>query len=231
MQAKRIAGRSMVAVAATLLLAAGAPLAAQDHDATTAVKGAGLPAGWMVRFDPSRPGRPAPTVADVNFRVMAPGFHHTSGPAGIYYREADASKGNYTVSVSFGARKSMQHEAYGLFIGGSNLQTDKQNYLYFVIKPSDGTFLINHRTSDGKPNPVVAYTPSDAITKDSPTDGSASNKLAIRVAGDAVSFLVNDKVVKTLKKSEIDGASTDGLVGLRLNHNLDLHISDFGVKK
>lgn len=215
---------------AALVLSAAAPLSAQDHDPTTAVKGTGLPAGWMVRFDPSRPGRPGPTVADVNFRVMGPGFHHTSGPAGIYYRAADASKGNYTVSVSFGARKSMQHEAYGLFIGGSELQSDKQNYLYFVVKPSDGTFLINHRTSDGRPTPVVAYTASDAIAKDSPTDGSATNKLAIRVAGADVSFLVNDKVVKTLKKSELDGASTDGLVGMRLNHNLDLHIADFGVK-
>ena len=222
-----------IALAVTLVLAGAAPVAAQAHemDPTAKVAGAGLPAGWMVRFDPARPGRPAATVAEVNFRVMAPGFHHNSGPAGIYYREADASKGVYTVSATFGAHKSMQHEAYGLFIGGSELQSDKQNYLYFVIKPSDGTFLINHRTSDGKPVSVVQYQESDFIHKDAATDGSASNTVAIQVTKDAVIFLVNDKAVKTLKKTEIDGASTDGLVGMRLNHNLDLHISDFGVKK
>ncbi|MES2305576.1 MAG: hypothetical protein V4558_08715 [Gemmatimonadota bacterium] len=221
---------SRIALMAAIAFAAVSPLGAQDHDPTTAVKGTGLPAGWMVRFDPAYPGRPTPTVADVNFRVMGPGFHHTSGPAGIYYKEADASKGNYTVSATFGQRKSSQHEAYGLFIGGKDLQTATQNYLYFIVKPVDGTFLINHRTSDGKPKSVVAYTASDAINKDSPTDGSATNKLSIKVSGDVVSFMVNDKEVKSLKKSELDGASTDGLVGMRLNHNLDLHIADFGVK-
>lgn len=225
MKVSRIAGLAVAAFVAV------APLSAQDHDPTTMVAGTGLPSGWMVRFDPAYPGRPAPKISDINFRVMAPGFHHTSGPAGIYYRKADAPKGNYTVSATFNQAKSMQHEAYGLFIGGHDLQTDKQNYLYFVIKPQTGTFLINHRTSDGKPTAVSAFAPSDAIHKDSPTDGSASNKLAIKVAGDVVSFWINGTEVKSLKKNEIDGANTKGIVGMRLNHNLDVHIADYGVKK
>ena len=220
-----------IALGAALALVAASSLMAQEKDPTTQVAGSGLPAGWMVRFDPSRPGRPVPTVADVNFRVMAPGWHHNSGPAGIYYREADATKGTYTLSASFAQMKSMQHEAYGIFIGGSGLQSDKQNYLYFIIKPADGTFLINHRSSDAKPVTVVPYTASDAINKDAPADGAAKNKLSITVGKDDVTFLMNDKVVKVLKKTELDGASTDGLVGMRLNHNLDLHIVEFGVKK
>lgn len=221
---------SRFAYVAALAFAAVAPMSAQDHDPTTAVKGTGLPAGWSVRFDPAYPGRPAAKVADVNFRVMGNGFHHTSGPAGIYYKDADASKGNYTVSATFAQAKSSNHEAYGIFIGGKDLQTPTQNYLYFIVKPADGTFLINHRTSDGKPNSVSAYAADPAIHKDA-ADGSATNKLAIKVAGDVVTFMVNDKAVKTLKKSELDGASTDGLVGMRLNHNLDLHITGFGVSK
>jgi hypothetical protein len=220
-----------IALGAAMALVAASPLMAHEKDPTTQVAGSGLPAGWMVRFDPPRPGRPASTVAEVNFRVMAPGWHHNSGPAGIYYREADAPKGTYTVSATFAQMKSMQHEAYGIFIGGSGLQSDKQNYLYFLVKPVDGTFLINHRSSDAKPVAVVPYTASDAINKDAPADGAAKNKLSITVGKDDVTFLMNDKVVKTLKKSELDGASTDGLVGLRLNHNLDLHIVEFGVKK
>lgn len=221
-----------IALATALVVAGVTPLVAQAHDDPThQVAGTGLPSGWMVRFDPAYPGRPAPKISDVNFRVMAPGFHHTSGPAGIYYREADASKGNYTVSATFSQAKSSQHEAYGLFIGGKDLQTNTQNYLYFVIKPQNGMYLINHRTSDGKPTSLVAYTASDAINKDAAADGSATNKVAIKVAGDVVSFWVNDKEVKSLKKSELNGAMTDGLAGMRLNHNLDLHITGFGVKK
>lgn len=216
-------------VASLAALALAGPLAAQDNDPTTKVTGDGLPSGWMLRFDPHRRG-PAPTVNDVNFRAMGDGFHLTSGPAAIYYRPADAQEGDFTVSATISQRASSNHEAYGLFIGGRDLQTPNQNYLYFVIHPKDGKYLINHRTSDARPNSVVPYTNHPAINTDDPSTGAASNTLAIRVAGDQVIFLVNGQEVKRLSKGEIDGAATDGLVGLRLNHNLDVHISGFTVE-
>lgn len=217
-------------LAAVLAAGAAAPLAAQDNDPTTKVTGEGLPAGWMVRFDPPRRG-PMPTVSDVNFRAMGPGFHLTSGPAALYYRPADTQTGDFTVSATISQRASSNHEAYGLFIGGRDLQTPNQNYLYFVIHPKDGKFLINHRSSDARPTSVVPYTTHAAINTDDPASGAASNTLAIRVAGDTVHFLVNGQEVKALSRSEINGAATDGLVGLRLNHNLDVHIADFGVMR
>lgn len=220
-------GRIALATVLTAVLAI--PAAAQDPDPTTKVTGEGLPPGWMVRFDPPRRG-PAPTVNDVNFRAMGGGWHLTSGPAALYYRSADTRTGDFTVSATISQRASSNHEAYGLFIGGHDLQTPNQNYLYFVIHPKDGKFLINHRTSDARPTNVVPYTTHQAINTDDPTTGAASNTLAIRVAGDTVHFLVNGQEVKALSRSEIDGAATDGVVGLRLNHNLDLHIADFGVK-
>lgn len=215
-------------VAAALVLGA-APGAAQDP--TNAVRGTGeLPAGWMVRFDPSRPGRPAATIAEVNFRTMGGGLHHTSGPAGVFYRSEPVS-GQYTVTATFAQSKSMQHEAYGLVIGGRDMQTPNQNYLYFIIHPQDGKFLINHRASDARPVSVVPYTVNAAIRKDAPETGAATNTLAIHVAADTVHFIVNGTVVQGLAKSQLNGASTDGLVGMRLNHNLDLHITDWSVKK
>ncbi len=227
MRARFLAAASVaIAVAA---VAFPASLRAQDNDPTTKVTGAGLPDGWMLRFDPSRRG-PAPTVNDVNFRSMGDGFHLTSGPAALYYRPADAQEGDFTVSATISQRASSNHEAYGLFIGGRDLQTANQNYLYFVIHPKDGKFLINHRVSDARPNSVVPYTTHQAINTDDPATGAASNTIAIRVAGDQVHFLVNGQEVKRLSRAELDGAATDGLVGLRLNHNLDVHISGFGVK-
>ncbi len=215
-------------LAATL----AAPLTAQGNDPTTKVTGSGLPAGWMLRFDPARRG-PEPKPTDVNFRAMGNGWHLNSGPAAIYYRTADAQTGDFTVSATISQAKSSNHEAYGIFIGGKDLQTANQNYTYFVIRPVDGRFLINHRSSDGRPTSLVAYgdAPDPAIHADDPSTGAATNTLAIRVAGGMVHFLVNGKEVKVLKASELDGGATDGLVGLRLNHNLDVHIADFGVKK
>lgn len=220
------------ALAAILATALAAPLAAQDmNDPTNQVTGEGMPEGWMVRFDPPRRG-PAPTAKDVNFRAMGPGMHLTSGPAGIYYRPADRQEtGDFTVSATISQAKSSNHEAYGIWIGGEDLQTARQNYLYMVVHAQDGKFLINHRTGDAKPTNLVPYTVSDAVVKESSTDGSARNSVAIRVHGDMLHFLINGKEVKVLNASEIENFSTDGMVGLRLNHNLDVHISDFKVTK
>jgi len=205
-------------------------VAAQDHDPTTSIKGTGLPDGWMLRFDPPRRG-PVPDVTAVDFRAMGSGWHLNSGPAALYYRTADRASGNYTVSATISQAKSSGHEAYGLFVGGSDLQTAEQNYVYMVVHAKDGKFLINHRTSDGKPTALVPYTESAAIHKEDATTGAASNTLAIRVAGDMLHFMINGTEVKTLKASEIPDFSTTGFAGLRLNHNLDVHIADFGVKK
>jgi len=222
-----------VAIALTAL-AIAAPLSAQsgamgNDDPTTAVTGSGaLPDGWTLRFDPARPNRPTPTVADVNFRVMGGGLHATSGPAAIYYKEGNVATGEYTVSASFAQAKSMGHEAYGVILGGSNLQESTQNYLYFLVRPMDGGILINHRSSDAAPTKLVGWEPNAAVTKEG-ADGKASNTLAVRVAGDAVHFMVNGQEVSVLSRAQLDGASTDGLVGLRINHNLDVHITDFAV--
>lgn len=202
-----------------------------DPDPTIEVAGDGMPDGWMVRFDPPRRG-PAPTAKDVDFRATDAGWHLKSGPAGIYYRPADAQGGgNFTVSATISQARSSAHEAYGIWVGGKDLQTAQQNYLYMVIHAQDGKYLINHRTSDARPTSVVPYTPSEAVVKESPTDGSASNTVAIRVEGDMLHFLINGTEVQVLKASDIAGFSPEGMVGLRLNHNLDVAIRDFGVTK
>jgi hypothetical protein len=228
-----------LALAAPLLAQqppAGGGMGAMGNDPTHKVTGSGqLPAGWMLRFDPviARPGRPTPPtpqMTDVSFTTMGSGFHARSGPAAIYYRTGDAATGQYTATATFSQARSMAHEAYGLFIGGANLQDSTEHYLYFLVRPMDGGILVSRRTSDARPTALVPWTPDPAVNKEDPSDGHATNKLAIRVGRDSVAFLANDKVVRTLAKSEL-GISTDGLVGLRINHNLDVHVADFHVDR
>lgn len=216
---------------AAITLAVPASAQAQDHDPTNAVKGGELPSGWTLRFDPSRAGRPAPKPSDVNFRTMGSGLHLTSGPAALYYRPADKMSGNYSVSATISQAKSMGHEAYGLFVGGNNLKTPEENYVYMVMRPKDGKFLINHRTSDAKPTNLVPYTTNAAIHAEDAETGKASNKFEIRVEGKMIHFLINGTEVKVLDASKIPDFSTDGVVGLRLNHNLDVHIAGYAVEK
>lgn len=226
-------------------LAIAMPLAAQQqagaaHDPTNAVKGSGkLPDGWSARFDPPRPNAPVPKLEDVNVVTMGSGVHFTSGPAAIYYNTKDMGSGEYAVSATFSQRKSVNHEAYGIFIGGKNLQDSTQSYTYFVIKPCHsqcgkegiqlGEVLISQRSSNGKPVAIVPLRHEDAVVTDDPKDGHATNKLMIHVAKDEVHFILNDKPIAAIPKSKI--GNTDGQAGIRINHNIDVHVAWDGVKK
>jgi hypothetical protein len=214
--------KSLAAVA--LACAFATPLAAQmDH--TNAIKGSGkLPPGWNARFDQANG-----SLTQVDVKQAGKALAFRSGPAAIYWNTKDVATGTYTVSAIFEQKKSMMHEAYGLFIGGQNLSAPSQNYLYFVIKPQAGTMIINHRAGDGRPRAIVGETPSDAINKDAPGTGAASNAIAIRVSRDSLHFYINGKEVRTFAKAAIAGASSEGLAGLRINHNLDIEVKDFQI--
>jgi hypothetical protein len=203
------------------------PLAAQGGmDPTTKITGTGkLPPGWMNRFDLANAA-----LTQVDVKQAGTALQFRTGPAAIYWNTRDVATGLYTVSAIFSQKKSMGHEAYGLFIGGQNLPDPTQNYLYFAIKPEAGTFLINHRNGNAPPKAIVALTPDAAINKDAPGTGAATNALAIRVSKDSLHFYINGKEVRTFAKAAV-GASSEGLAGLRVNHNLDITVEGFGIKR
>jgi hypothetical protein len=230
--------RKITMVAAMMAMAM--PLAAQGGmagmDMTKKIQGSGkLPEGWQVRFDPPRAGRAAPKIEEVDVKTMGTGIHFTTGPAGIYYNTKDMGNGVFQISATFSAKKSMAHEAYGIFIGGSNLQDATQSYIYFEIRPGMGDSILIQRRNGDDPKQMQKIAPwtstGGIVHTDDPTDGHSSNTLTIHVAPDAIHFQVNGKLVKEVKKSELMGASTDGQTGIRINHNSDLHVEWKGVSK
>ena len=236
---KTLSVLSALVIAAPLAAQQQAGMAGMNHDPTHAVQGSGkLPDGWMLRYDPQRGGG-IPEMTAVKVVTMGSGYHFTSGPAAIYYNAKDVGSGEYQVSATFSQRKSVNHEAYGIFIGGKDLQTANQTYTYFVIKPCSskcgtpgapmGEILISKRTGDAKPVALVPTRHDDAVVTDDPKDGHATNNLTIHVAKDAVHFLLNDKLVAEVPKSQI--GETDGQAGIRINHNIDVHVAWNGVKK
>lgn len=201
-----------------LTLAAG-PVLAQEHDPDHAVAGGGtLPTGWTARTDGGRP------LTNVKFENMAPGWHLTTGPAVILYREADKAEGPVHAVSKIHLFPGAGHaEGFGLFMGGQNLQAENQRYTYFMIR-GDGMYMVKRR--DGaNTSTVVDWTASDAINK-AKADGSVENELSFDATRDSVSFLVNGKTVTTLPANQVDSG---GIVGLRVNHNLNLHIATLGV--
>lgn len=218
-------------VIALAALAMAAPLAAQqqqakEKDPTNAIEAVPLPPGWAMRLDDKDATKSA------KFITMGPGFHVTSGGAAIYWRGSDAQKDDYTVSANFRQTKKIvghgdKGEAYGLFVAGRDLSdAAKESYLYFEVR-QDGNYLIKHRAGNDV-HTLADWTPSTAIHKfdDMP---NAANDVAIKVASDSVRFLVNGTQVQALPRGAMLG-DMSGQVGVRVNHNLDVHVANFGVK-
>lgn len=216
----------------TLLLAIAAlgvaamPIVAQQHpagqhqaDPDKKVAGSGaLPSGWKGRGDGG-------SLAGVKVTPMGAGVHFMSGPAGIYYKPADKASGAYEAKATFTQMEPAAHpEAYGLIIGGSDLEAAGQKYTYFLIR-QDGKFMIKRRAGDKTPT-IADWTDNAAIKKPD-SSGKMSNTLSIEVGKDKTRFLVNGTEVNSTDTAQLDAA---GIAGLRVNHNLNVHVEGFTVK-
>ena len=191
-----------------------------DHHAMEKLEGGGvLPEGWKHRFD-----LPDMKLEHVRFMNHDGKLHVTSGPPAIYYNPSTTAQGDYEVNATFTQLTKGEHrEGYGPFVGGTDLSGEGQRYLYFLLR-QDGRFLIKER--DGvNTRGVMDWTPHSAIK---PFDGKKgmTNALAIVVSGDTVRFLINGTEVAQKPRA---GLQTDGIVGLRVNHQLDLLVDGLAV--
>jgi hypothetical protein len=209
-----------------LVLLAAAPLSAQvsggkEHDPDIRANGGALPAGWMGRTD-----RPNAKIEDAKFVTMGPGFHVTSGPAAIYWRDGSTTRGPFTATATFSQTKAPAHpEAYGIFFMGKGLDGADQTYAYFLVR-GDGKVMVKHRAGS-EVHTIMDWTDNAAVHMQD-ASGKATNTLTVDATkADSVRLLVNGSAVAALPLSHL--GSTDGIVGLRVNHNLDVHIADFSV--
>jgi hypothetical protein len=212
--------RSLITL--SLLTLAAAPLAAQGaNDPTHKVAGGALPAGWMGRTD-----RATDKLTDAKFVAMGSGYHATSGPAAIYWNPKTMTSGPFTATTTVTQTKAPTHpEAYGIFFMGSKLDAPDQSYMYFLVR-GDGKFLINHRAGS-QVHKVIDWTENAAVVK-ADANGKATNKLTVDATkSDSLRFLVNGTQVAALPANQF--GTTNGIVGLRVNHNLDVHIGDLTV--
>jgi hypothetical protein len=208
----------------SLVLCAAPALVAQSAsaDPDKPVQGGGsLPAGWSAR--PDKDG----SVASVKFVTMEPGYHLTLGPATILYRQKDNAKGPFHTLAKFSQMKKLKHsEGYGLFMGGQSLAGKAQKYTYFLVR-DDGSYLIKRRDGENTSEISKGWTAHPAVKK-SDADGKATNLLEIdaKQNPNKIDFKVNGQTVHSADAKDMD---IKGIVGLRVNHNLDVHIQDFDL--
>ncbi len=208
--------RRPIALAATLLALLAAPpvLFGQDLE---------RPDGWMTRFD-----NPDATESDLEMFVeMPPGWHVTTGPAAIFYHPDQTASGDFRAEMEvFLFDPGQRREAFGMFVGGMELQSAGQEYTYFLIR-NGGQYIIKRREGTEAPT-VRPWTGHNSILSfaDRGQDSSVRNTLTIEAQGDRVRFLVNGDRVDELSRSEVP---VDGIFGFRANHGLSLHISKLAV--
>jgi hypothetical protein len=206
--------RTKLLMLATMLVAT--PLAAQAPSSA-------LPAGWQTRLD-----QPAQTAQAGTTARMVPtetGLHISAGPSATFFEPARVAKGSYRARATFSQTRASRHpEGYGLLVGGKDLAGEAQSYVYFLVR-QDGKYLVKRR-SGAETETLIDWTAHDAIVKPD-AEGRATNALAVESGSFGMRFFVNGTQVGAVPA----GASlpTEGVVGLRVNHDLDVHIADFGV--
>jgi len=241
----RLASVTAIAFAGALTMA---PLSAQQpaagggagrmggmnmQDAAHKVPNGGIRgSGWQGRPDPG-----TGAVNDSSLDAKGSDLEIHTGPAMLYWNPANKGAGDFTVSATFTEPKYMSSNdhphPYGVFIGGSNLDKDNINALYCAAY-GRGTFIVRE-FAPAVVNLNGRGAPNDAIHKAAGKGESVEQTVALSVKGDTVSCSVNGTVVSSWPKSEVIGAgkiaSTDGIVGIRVAHNVDVNVKDFKVTK
>jgi hypothetical protein len=210
-----------VMFAVTILLATAVPATAQhqsghEHEHV----GGQFPEGWQGRVD-----RETQQLTDVRFMAMGTTFHVITGPHVILWNAERAATGEYTATASFRlARAPERPEGFGILVGGRELDGPDQDYLYFLGR-HDGRYMIRHRAGT-EVHTLADWTVHAAMNRAG--EEGATNALSIEATSSEVRFLVNGQVVHTLQR--VPMLNTDGIVGLRVGHNMDVHVSDFRVE-
>ena len=178
------------------------------------------PEGWQVRFD-----NPEASEDDLEMFVsMPPGWHVTSGPAAIYWGPEMEASGEYRIEMEvYLFDPAGRKEAFGIFVGGTDLTGDAVEYTYFLLRDG-GEFIVKRREGPEAPT-IHPWTGHEAILGWADREEEAAtvkNVLAIEAGAETVHFFVNDAEVAALPRADL---GMDGVFGMRVNHALNLHIS------
>jgi hypothetical protein len=207
-------------------------------DASRVVAGGGISAaGWSGQIDAAEAKR---GQALSNAKLVSSGntLLVTTGPAVAYWNPSNRASGDYTVKATFTEPKYMNvndhPHPYGIFIGGNDMGTDQQSYLYcaaygngnFIVRGfGPAPFQLNGRRGEA----------NAAVHKAAGTNQPVTQDIAVSVRGDKVNCAINGTVVATYNKSDVVGPgklkSTDGVYGIRFAHNTDGQVSGLTVTK
>lgn len=225
-----------VALCSPSIVRAQAP-AAQPEGAVAVKDGGIFAKGWMGKIDAQE--EKAGQVLN-NSRLAEKGgvLEVRTGPAVTYWSPANKATGNYTVKATFTESNYMglndHPHPYGIVIGGNDLGTADQSYIYCSAY-GDGTFIVR-----GMGPAPFAVSPrraqaNAAISKAAGKGSSVKQEIAMTVTADKIECSVNGTVVGSYPKTDVVAAgklkSTDGVYGIRFAHNTEATVTGLAMTK
>jgi hypothetical protein len=210
----------------------------QQADAARKVEGGGISVpGWTGKID-AQEEKAGQALNNSKLAMAGKDLQVTTGPAVTYWNPKNVASGNYTVKATFTESNYMglndHPHPYGIVIGGNDLGTPQQSYLYCAAY-GNGTFIV--RGFGPEPFQMGGRRPTanDAVRKAAGKGSSVTQEIAMTVKGDAVECAINGTVVASHPKAELVAAgklkSTDGVYGIRFAHNTDAVVSGLTVTK
>lgn len=199
-------------LAATMLVLGVLPAAAQDDR---------RPTGWDVVFDDA-----AAEDSSLFFVSMEPGWHITSGPASLLVDPSHGVAGEFSLEAEVFLFPGQSDSGFGLVFGGAELGgRQAQSYFQFLLR-RDGSYMIAHRAGP-ELHILTAWARHDAVIAAEGAEEPVLNTLLVAAGAEDIVFRINGEEVGRYPRGT--GMGLDGLVGLRVGDDLNLHVRSLTV--
>jgi hypothetical protein len=198
-----------------LLTAAAAALSARQFPAPPGWK-------WVTDADARLVTSLDPGEGSWLFGTMAPGWHITTRPGVILFEPSYSARGRFAVESESFLFPGASTAGFGVFVGGTDLERAPR-YVAFLIR-RDGSAAIES-VADGRVTQLHPWTAAPSVVAGR-TSGDVKNALRVEAEASAVVFFVNGEKVAEVPR---DGTRFDGVVGLRVGENLNLHVTNLDL--
>lgn len=155
--------------------------------------------------------------------TMAPGWHVTTGPGVLLFEPSHTARGRFVLESETILFPDSAESGFGLFVGGANLDGSPR-YVAFLVR-GDGSAAVEGMVA-GRARALKGWTKAASIKPMVKGGAPVGNALRIEAEAAAVSFLVNGDLVAEIAR---DAAPLDGVVGLRIGPDLNLHVSSLDL--
>jgi hypothetical protein len=156
------------------------------------------------------------------FGTMAPGWHITTRPGVILFEPTYSGRGRFVVESESFLFPGKSMAGFGVFVGGSDLE-GKARYVAFLIR-RDGSAAVES-VEAGRVSSLHPWTKGESVLAGT-SSGDVKNVVRVEAEAAAVTFLVNGQKIVEVPR---DGSRFDGIVGLRVGENLNLHVTNLDL--